>query len=100
MTEPRARVVWREDGRLVDAETATRPYRAPGWADAELQRVLDREARRLLAVQFDGDPLGAAAGLNGDLADAAADDAAAGVERPGLEDLGGVGDGLGADEVG
>lgn len=43
-----ARVVWWEDGRLVDRDTAARPYEPPPHARAEVQRVLDAEARRLL----------------------------------------------------
>jgi hypothetical protein len=48
------RVVWEEDGRLVDKDTATRPYEAPAHVKAAVKRTLDAEARRVLA-QLDGD---------------------------------------------
>jgi hypothetical protein len=73
----RARVVWREDGVLVDSGTAKRPYRLPAWADAEEQRLFDDVARRLLADQLDLDAGGAAparrGGRHGDALDPGAD---------------------------
>ena len=48
----------------------------PPGARAEVQRVLDRAARRLLADQLDGDSSGTAAGGDGDALDGGADESA------------------------
>ena len=53
----------------------------PARVRADVQRILDAEARRLLAGELDGDPVGTAAGSNPDLGDDGADQGAAGVER-------------------
>src|SRR6516162_10031742 len=82
MTEPEPHVVWMEDGKLVDQTTAKRPYRAPAWAHAELQRVLDGIARRLLADQVDGHPAGIASGANVAPPDPRAEHAPLLIERP------------------
>ena len=48
----------------------------PPGARAEVQRVLDRAARRLLADQFDVDSTGTAAGGDGDTLNSGADESA------------------------
>ena len=56
MTGPqRPRIVWREDGKLVDATTAKRPHRFPAWADRQMQQILDEVAQRLLDEQLGRD---------------------------------------------
>ena len=44
----KAHVRWREDGRWVDADTATRPYSPSPAVRAAVTAILDREARREL----------------------------------------------------
>lgn len=48
MSDREPRVVWMEDGRLVDATTATRPYEPPLHVKADVQRILDDVAEELL----------------------------------------------------
>jgi hypothetical protein len=50
-----ARVVWMEDGKLVDKRTAKRPFQPSERVKAKVQRILDAEARRRLDQQLDPD---------------------------------------------
>jgi hypothetical protein len=68
----------------------------PAYVLAEVQRILDAEARRLLADQLDGDAIGAATGSNPDLSDGGADQGTTGVERKAIPILGSVDDDDGA----
>jgi hypothetical protein len=52
----------------------------PARVIVEVQRLLDAEARRLLADQLDRDAIGTTAGSDPDLIDGRADQGAAGVE--------------------
>lgn len=62
----------------------------PPHARAAVQRILDAEARRLLADQLDRDALVAASGSDSDLVDGGADQGTASLERESIPVLGRV----------
>ena len=62
----------------------------PAHALAEVQRILDAEARRLLADQLDRDPAVATTGSEHDAVDGGADQGAASVQRQAVPVVGGV----------
>jgi hypothetical protein len=69
----------------------------PAHVEAEVQRILDAEARRLLAHKLDAEPIRATTGTDHDLADHSADQGATGIDgeavpvRRGVDDdVGGV----------
>ena len=70
---PKAHIRWREDGRWVDATTASRPYAPPPSVRAAVRRTLDAEARRRLE-QVDGDPGLGVGSVNGDPLDGVTDE--------------------------
>lgn len=62
----------------------------PAHVRAECQRILNAEARRLLAVQLDGDPAGTPAGVNPHHPDDGTNQPAASVKREPVPIRGGV----------
>lgn len=64
----------------------------PSRVQAEVQRILDAEARRLLADQLDRDSIGATAGSDGDSLDGGADQRTASVKGEPVPILGRVDD--------
>ena len=62
----------------------------PPHVNAEVRRILDAEARRLLAEQLDRDAIGTTAGGDPGMGDGGADERTAGVEGQPVPIVGGV----------